>query len=172
MNTNDLAKEIVKYIGGENNINNLTHCMTRLRFILKDDSKADLEKLKQLDGVITAQIQGNQTQVVIGPKVKETFEEISNIINITFEENVDKKSNEGIFNKIISSIAGIFVPLLPVLVGCGMFKALVSILTNFNVLSATDNIVIVLNMIGDLIFYFFPFLLHQALPKSLRQMNF
>lgn len=172
MNTNDLAKEIVKHVGGESNINNLTHCMTRLRFILKDNSKADLEKLKQLEGVITAQIQGDQTQVVIGPKVKETFEKISKLINITPEENVDKKSDEGIFNQIISSIAGIFVPLLPVLVGCGMFKAIVSIITNFNILSATDNTVIVLNMIGDLIFYFFPFFIAASAAKKFKTNEF
>lgn len=172
MNKKDLAKEIVHYIGGEENINSFTHCITRLRFVLKDDSNANLEKLHQLDGVITAQVQGNETQVVIGPKVKEVFEAVSQIININTEENLDKNKKESIVNQIINSIAGIFVPLLPVLVGCGMFKSLVAILTNFGVFEANDSIITILSMIGDLIFYFFPFFIAVSAAKKFKTNEF
>ncbi len=65
METQKLALEIVRLVGNETNIKNLTHCATRLRFELKDDSLANLEGLKKLDGVLTAQVQGTQTQIAL-----------------------------------------------------------------------------------------------------------
>lgn len=83
MEMHELAQKIVALVGGEKNIKNLTHCATRLRFELKDDNKADLEQLKKLDGVLTAQVQGTQTQVVIGAKVGKVFDEIMKSSNIS-----------------------------------------------------------------------------------------
>lgn len=170
MKKNELAKCIIQMVGGEENIISLTHCVTRLRFILKEQSKADLNGLKNINGVITAQLQGEETQVVIGPKVKELYDEVAGMIHITVGDKIPETNakKENIVNSIITSIAGIFVPLLPVLVGCGMFKALVTIITNLHWLPADSSMITVLNMIGDLIFYFFPFFLASSAAKKFK----
>ena len=83
MTNKELAAKIIANVGGEQNISILTHCATRLRFNLKDNNKADLEALKKLDGVLTAQIKSGQLQVVIGAKVNAVFDEVSAQVHIT-----------------------------------------------------------------------------------------
>lgn len=87
MTNQELASRIIANVGGEGNISTLTHCATRLRFNLKDNSKANLDALKSLDGVITAQIKSGQMQVVIGAKVNAIFEEVSKQVHITEEDS-------------------------------------------------------------------------------------
>ena len=171
MTNQELASRIIANVGGEGNISTLTHCATRLRFNLKDNSKANLDALKGLDGVITAQIKSGQMQVVIGAKVNAIFEEVSKQVHITEEDSqssgqtqtAEKPKNK--VSAVIETISGIFAPTLPVLIGCGMFKAVVSLITNIQnlagvtVLPADSGFIQVLTMIGDLIFYFFPFFL-------------
>lgn len=163
-----LAEKIVELVGGEENISIFTHCATRLRFNLKDDSKADLEKLKNLEGVLTAQEKGGQVQVVIGAKVQAVFDEISSMIKITEGEPVKQEEKKASVSSVIEVISGIFAPTLPVLVGCGMFKAVVSLLTNLHVMQSTDSFIVILSMIGDLIFYFFPFFLAVSAAKKFK----
>ena len=79
MNNKDLAKNVLDLVGGEQNISGLTHCATRLRFVLKDDNKADLKALDQLEGVLKAQNSGGQVQVVIGAKVDAVYSEVKNL---------------------------------------------------------------------------------------------
>lgn len=79
MNNKDLAKNVLDLVGGEQNISGLTHCATRLRFVLKDDNKADLKALDQLEGVLKAQNSGGQVQVVIGAKVDAVYSEVRNL---------------------------------------------------------------------------------------------
>ena len=167
MTNQELASRIIANVGGEENISTLTHCATRLRFNLKDNSKANLDVLKGLDGVITAQIKSGQMQVVIGAKVNAIFEEVSKQVHIT-DGGAEDKPAEKPKNKVsavIETISGIFAPTLPVLIGCGMFKAIVSLISNLQslagvtVLPADSGFIQVLTMLGDLIFYFFPFFL-------------
>ncbi len=82
MTNNELASKIVANVGGENNISVLTHCATRLRFNLKDNDKANLNVLKNLDGVLAAQIKSGQLQVVIGAKVNAVFDAVSAQVHI------------------------------------------------------------------------------------------
>lgn len=163
-----LAENIVELVGGEENISIFTHCATRLRFNLKDNSKADLEKLKKLDGVLTAQEKGGQVQVVIGAKVQAVFDEVSSMIKITEGDPVKQEEKKGKVSAIIEVISGIFAPTLPVLIGCGMFKAIVSLLTNLNVMQSTDSFIVLLTMIGDIIFYFFPFFLAVSAARKFK----
>lgn len=173
METQKLALEIVRLVGDESNIKNLTHCATRLRFELKDDSLADLESLKKLDGVLTAQVQGTQTQVVIGAKVGKVYDEILKNVHITTsnDEN-EKKEKMNPLNAALAAISGIFAPTLPVLIGCGMFKAVVAMITGFHLLPAEHSLVVMLTMIGDLIFYFFPFFLAVSAAKKFNTHEF
>lgn len=175
METQKLALEIVRLVGNETNIKNLTHCATRLRFELKDDSLANLEGLKKLDGVLTAQVQGTQTQVVIGAKVGKVYDEILKHVHITTanDENMDKKKEKmNPLNAALAAISGIFAPTLPVLIGCGMFKAVVAMITGFNLLPAEHSLVVMMTMLGDLIFYFFPFFLAASAAKKFNTHEF
>ncbi|MGG5339387.1 PTS system beta-glucoside-specific IIABC component [Enterococcus pernyi] len=96
----DLAKEIVKYVGGKENISSLTHCVTRLRFRLKDESKADDETLKNMDGVVTVMKSGGQYQVVIGNHVPDVYADVLSVAGISEDaELAPAKGN--IFNRLI-----------------------------------------------------------------------
>ncbi|MEO2255417.1 beta-glucoside-specific PTS transporter subunit IIABC [Paenibacillus amylolyticus] len=172
MQDKELAKSILEQIGGEENISNLTHCATRIRMNLKDDSKADLESISKLQGVLKAQNQSGQTQIVIGARVKSVHDELSNMVNVPSSSDQESKKTKlgfkGSVNAVIETIAGVFSPILPVLVACGLTKAATSIMVNFNWLENESNIVIFLNMIGDLVFYFLPFFLAVSAAKKFK----
>lgn len=169
MTNTELAKQIVSNVGGETNISTFTHCATRLRFTLKDMSKANVDTLKNLEGVLTAQVKSGQLQVVIGAKVEAIFNAVSEMIKIDDSSDVDvvtEKKNK--ISSIIETISGVFSPTLNVLIGCGMFKAIVSLITNLDLMDASDGFIVVLSMIGDLIFYFFPFFLAVSAAKKFK----
>lgn len=169
MTNTELAKQIVSNVGGETNISTFTHCATRLRFTLKDMSKANVDTLKNLEGVLTAQVKSGQLQVVIGAKVEAIFNAVSEMIKIDDSSDVDvvpEKKNK--ISSIIETISGVFSPTLNVLIGCGMFKAIVSLIINLDLMDASDGFIVVLSMIGDLIFYFFPFFLAVSAAKKFK----
>ncbi|KAA8501486.1 PTS beta-glucoside transporter subunit EIIBCA [Mediterraneibacter catenae] len=168
MTNKELAAKIIANVGGEQNISILTHCATRLRFNLKDNNKADLEALKKLDGVLTAQIKSGQLQVVIGAKVNAVFDEVSAQVHITEGEAAVTEPSKNKVSAVIETISGIFAPTLSVLIGCGMFKAIVSLITGLELLPSDNDFVTLLSMIGDLIFYFFPFFLAVSAAKKFR----
>lgn len=87
----DLAKDIVKNVGGKENVAGLVHCITRLRFTLKDESQANDEALKAMDGVVTVMKSGGQYQVVIGNHVPEVYADVCQLIDL---EHVDADSGE------------------------------------------------------------------------------
>ncbi|MCW3795905.1 beta-glucoside-specific PTS transporter subunit IIABC [Paenibacillus sp. LS1] len=163
MNNKDLAKNVLDLVGGEQNISGLTHCATRLRFVLKDDNKADLKALDQLEGVLKAQNSGGQIQVVIGAKVDAVYSEVRNLTSDQIgelSESTDSgpKKRRNPVNVVLETIAGIFTPVLPALVGCGMIKCLATVITAMGYLEGSGFLTII-NMIGDCIFYFMPFFL-------------
>ncbi|MFL0377709.1 beta-glucoside-specific PTS transporter subunit IIABC [Paenibacillus amylolyticus] len=163
MNNKDLAKNVLDLVGGEQNISGLTHCATRLRFVLKDDNKADLKALDQLEGVLKAQNSGGQVQVVIGAKVDAVYSEVKNLTSdhigeLTESTNNGPKKRRNPVNVVLETIAGIFTPVLPALVGCGMIKCLATVITAMGYLEGSGFLTII-NMIGDCIFYFMPFFL-------------
>ncbi|WP_145409818.1 beta-glucoside-specific PTS transporter subunit IIABC [Paenibacillus xylanexedens] len=163
MNNQDLAKNVLDLVGGEQNISGLTHCATRLRFVLKDDNKADLKALDQLEGVLRAQNSGGQVQIVIGAKVDAVYSEVRKLTSDRIgggEETADNrpKKRRNPVNVVLETIAGIFTPVLPALVGCGMIKCLSTVMAAMGWLEGSGFLTII-NMIGDLIFYFLPFFL-------------
>lgn len=174
MTSKELASKIIANVGGEDNISVLTHCATRLRFNLKDNGKANLDVLKNLDGVLTAQIKSGQLQVVIGAKVNAVYDEVSAQVHITEGGAEIKEPSKNKVSAVIETISGIFAPTLSVLIGCGMFKAIVSLITNLQslagvtILPADSGFMLVLSMIGDLIFYFFPFFLAVSAAKKFK----
>lgn len=170
MKNQELATKILENVGGEANITYLTHCATRLRFNVQDEEKVNLQALDRLEGVLKAQIKNGQLQVVIGAKVNAIFAEVSKLVHITNDkvEVVANKKEKSIVNSMIETISGIFGSVIPVLIGCGMVKSLSVILTSFNILDSKSGTIIVLSLVGDLIFYFFPFFLAVSAAKKFK----
>lgn len=154
------AKEILTLVGGSNNVNSLVHCATRLRFELKDNKKADKTALEGLSYVLSVVVSGGQFQVVIGPKVNSYFEEIMKIANL--KKDTEKSGNMSIL-KIIS---GAFSPLIPIMAGAGMVKALLTVLAEFGIMSDASATYAVLSAAGNAVFYFMPIFLGITLSKQ------
>jgi beta-glucoside PTS system EIICBA component len=157
-----IAKEVLALVGGEQNVNSLVHCATRLRFGLKDTSKANTAKLLKTDGVITVKESGGQYQVVVGNNVPEVFAEIGKISNITKDaknapKNTEEKGN--LLGKAVDIVSSIFAPLLGVMAGAGILKGLLLIAVNFGWLANTDPTYTILFAAADSLFYFLPVLL-------------
>lgn len=172
MTNKDIAKKILEQVVSEN-ITYLTHCATRLRFNVKDESCIDLNKLNQIEGVITAQFKNGQLQVVIGAKVEGVFDELIEMVNLSDDVTVEKnEKKKNLISNVVETIAGCFSPVIPVLIGCGMVKSVLAILTTLNIISTTSGEYQVLSMIGDLLFYFFPFFLAVSAAKKFKTHEF
>ncbi|WP_342549869.1 glucose PTS transporter subunit IIA [Paenibacillus sp. FSL P2-0089] len=169
MKTEDLAKEIIANIG-QDNITYATHCATRLRFNVKDESLVNLKALDRLEGVLRAQFNSGQLQIIIGAKVKIVFDAVSERLDL---ENSDievksVKQKKNVISRVVETIAGIFGPVIPVLIGCGMVKSVLAILTTMKLLETTSGAYVTFNLISDLIFYFFPFFLAVSAAKKFK----
>lgn len=154
----NLAKEIVKNVGGKENIISLVHCITRLRFQLKDEGKANDDAVKNMDGVVTLMKSGGQYQVVIGNHVSDVFADVCTIADIKQESNNQpqgkkKKSVGGILLDYMSAIMN---PIMGILCGVGILKGLLAILTITGILTESDGIYMLLYAASDSLFYFFP----------------
>lgn len=152
-----LAFDIVEKVGGIENINNVYHCQTRLRFTLNDDDKADQKSLEAMDGVAKIMITNAMFQVVIGMHVKEVYEEIEKILQpqtLKAESGLKKKKNP--ISAFIDFVSGTFMPVIPAMSGAGMIKAVLALLTVFNIISTESQTYYVLNFFSDAVFYFLP----------------
>ncbi|WP_313291161.1 glucose PTS transporter subunit EIIB, partial [Exiguobacterium sp.] len=140
MKYDQLAKEIIESVGGEQNVSSLVHCATRLRFVLKDKAKADKLKLEKLEGVIAVKESGGQFQVVVGNTVPEVYQAIGKQTKLMEESTETSKTNEkgNIFGRAIDIISSIFTPLLGVMAGAGILKGLLAIATNAGWLIPTE----------------------------------
>lgn len=168
MNLQEIAKKIIALVGGEENISSLTHCATRLRFVVKEEGKVKLEELEQVEMVIKAQSKGGQTQVVIGNKVNKVYDEITKIIDLDNTVAEETAVTGNLLNRFIAAIASIFTPILPALIGSGMIKALSTVLKNFGVVQNGSNFVVIMDMVADAIFYFLPFFLAASAAKKFK----
>ncbi|WP_348621903.1 beta-glucoside-specific PTS transporter subunit IIABC [Paenibacillus polymyxa] len=157
-----LAKDIVQNIGGEENVTNLVHCATRLRFNLKDNHVPDKEKLKSLEGVLTVVESGGQFQVVIGNDVAHVYQEIMKTSKLgagnTASEDGDKPK-EKIMSRIFAVISGSLSPLLPAMAGAGILKAFLTLFTTFEWISAESGTYLILAAAANAVFYFLPIFL-------------
>lgn len=163
-----LATNIIENIGGKSNIQSLTHCVTRLRFKLKDESKANDEKLKNMDGIVTILKSAGQYQIVIGNHVSKVYEDICELADIssqTEEENSDNQDKK-LFDKVIDVISGIFQPILAVLTAAGMIKGFLALFSALGWVSSESGTYLVLNAIGDSIFMYLPIILGYTSAKK------
>ncbi|MGO3609724.1 MAG: beta-glucoside-specific PTS transporter subunit IIABC [Enterococcus sp.] len=162
----ELAEKIVENVGGKDNINSLTHCITRLRFKLKDESKANDDVLKNMDGVVTIMHSAGQYQVVIGNHVGQVYEDVVDMTGLGGESSAPVEASGSLFDRLIDVISGIFQPFLGALSAGGMIKGLNALLVAASVLTPESGTYIVLNAIGDAIFMFLPIAVAVAAAKK------
>ncbi|OFK62857.1 PTS beta-glucoside transporter subunit EIIBCA [Globicatella sp. HMSC072A10] len=160
----ELAKDIVEHVGGKENVKSVRHCITRLRFQLKDEGKADTEYLKKRDGVVTVVQAGGQYQVVIGNHVPDVYDAVlkqgvAGVGSVDVDEG-DDVANGNLFNRFVDLMSGLFQPFLGALAAAGILKGIVAILGAVggeNI--AASGLYILLNAAGDAFFQYLPFAL-------------
>lgn len=165
MDYGKIAGTILKLVGGEKNISHVGHCATRLRFNLNDESKADTEALKNIEGIVGVVSKGGQYQVIIGSDVPQVYQHLIKMVNLDDNKQTEKKSGNKI-NNLIDMIAGIFTPILPPLTAAGMLKAVLALLVAFKWVDSASSTYQVINFMADATFYFLPVLLANSAAKK------
>ena len=172
----DLAKSIVKNVGGESNVISLAHCITRLRFKLKDESKANTDALKAMDGVVTVIQNGGQYQVVIGNEVADVYDTILEVTGIQGlapqAGSAEEDKNSNVLDKFIDLISGVFQPVLSVLIATGMIKGFSALFTAMGIVAKDSGTAQMLNILGDMFFYFLPIFLGLTAARKFRMNEF
>ena len=150
-----LAEDIVSNVGGQENVISLTHCITRLRFKLKDESKAKDDVIKNMDGVVTVMKSGGQYQVVIGNHVPEVFEDVMQLLDLKEGAAAPEEKKKGRFlDKAIDMVSGIFQPILGIMAACGMLKGLNTLFVTLGLYSGDCGGYMIINAAGDALFTF------------------
>lgn len=164
----DLAREIVKNVGGKENVSSLTHCITRLRFKLKDESRAKDDVLKKMEGVVTVMKSGGQYQVVIGNHVPEVYADVLPLLGMEegTPDQIEDAPSGSLFNRAIDAISGIFQPILGIMAACGMVKGLNALFVAIELYSDAGGGYLVLNAVGDGLFHFMPLFLGYTAAKK------
>lgn len=171
-----LAQSILEKIGGAVNISNCTHCMTRLRFTLKDASLVQANEVEKLPGILGCKNAGGQFQIIIGKDVNDVYNCVCRLAELkTEKEETVRSGNEGgraekksIGQTILDYISNAFIPLVPALVGSGMLKGFVSLFVYFELLDASGATYAVLSAAGNAVFYFIPLLIAYNTAKYLK----
>lgn len=163
MDYTNTGKQILAAVGGAENVNQLVHCMTRLRFNLKDPSLPNVEELKNIKGVVGTVNKGGQFQVIIGGEVSSVYQAIMNLNVIKQNEsnkddNPQKEEKKGL-DAVFDTISGIFAPVLAPLIAVGLVKSILAILVITGAMTNQSTTYTILNAVGDSLFYFFPVLL-------------
>lgn len=169
-----LARIIIQNVGGKENITAVKHCVTRLRFTLKDESKANTEVLESTDGVLSVMRAGGQYQVVIGPEVADVYDAVLSVGHLKGGGAVDEEGNEvaeeerphGVLNIIIDLVSGIVQPCLPLLSAGGIIQGLLALVAFFDPSFSSTGAYNVLYAIGNGCFYFLPIALGYTSAKK------
>ena len=168
----NMATAIIRGVGGSENIEDVVHCATRLRFRLKDETKAKEDDLRSIPGVLGIHKISGQLQIIIGQTVPDVYEEICNQASISIkeavDENLDADRKKFDWNQITSTITAIFAPVVPGFAGVGLLKGLLTLCTNFGWLDNTTGTYLMLNAAGDALFYFLPFILAYTSAKRFK----
>lgn len=171
-----IAQEVLAAVGGKENIVNCMHCMTRLRLNLKDTGIVDLEKIKSLD-VIGAQFSGEQLQIIIGKDINEVYDAFCELSGVQKKQQIDEQLDsvltekkkltvKGVLNNVLDGIVGCVVPMIPILTGAGLIKALILIAQQMGWVSADSATVITLSFAADAAFYFMPVMIGGFAAKK------
>lgn len=174
MKDKDLAKSIVNLVGGKKNIISLTHCITRLRFKLRDEDLAQTSSIKNLKGVIAVVKTGDEYQVVIGDKVADIYDLIMPMIgngHVT-SNKVVKEKPKSFGQKLVSLLSSLFLPIISVLAASGVLKGLLALFVAIHWLTPKDGTYIILYAISDAIFYFLPIIIGITSAKTFKVNEF
>jgi len=170
-----LARIIIQNVGGRENILGLTHCITRLRFKLKDESKANTDVLKATDGIVTVIQSGGQYQVVIGNHVPDVYDVVCEHAHISGESSDDEGDGKkmSIGASLIDIISGIFAPTLGVLAASGIIKGLLALWAfaatkTLGIDVTTSGAYMIWYSVGDGFFYFLPIVLGYTAAKKFK----
>ncbi|HFI0399931.1 TPA: beta-glucoside-specific PTS transporter subunit IIABC [Streptococcus suis] len=172
----DLATDIVAHVGGKENISSLKHCVTRLRFGLKDESKADTDYLKARDGVVTVVQAGGQYQVVIGNHVPDVYAAVQKVAGISGDGALDIDEGDGpkgnLFERFIDLLSGIFQAFLGPLAAAGIIKGIVAIMASRGMTSDNSAVYAILNAAGDGFFQYLPLLVALTSARKFKMNEF
>lgn len=169
----DLSNSIIRLVGGKSNVTYFTHCVTRLRFQLKDQGLVKQDEIKEVKGVLGCQWAGEQLQIIIGSSVNDVYQTICATTGLEQEEsineNLDKKpfswNPKDWLNSFMETISGIFAPFIPAIVACGLMQGLLYSVQTFGWISAESEVYTFLYTIGNAAFYFLPILISFAAAK-------
>lgn len=164
----DLAKDIVKNVGGKENVVGLVHCITRLRFTLKDESKANDDVLKAMSGVVTVIKSGGQYQVVIGNHVAEVYDDVMALLGLKEDSSAPAEVKKKPLDQAIDVVSGIFQPILGIMAACGMLKGFNTLFATLGLYSTSDGIYMIINAAGDALFNFLPLFLGYTAAKKFK----
>jgi PTS system beta-glucosides-specific IIC component len=169
-----LARIIIQNVGGKSNVISLEHCITRLRFKLKDESKANTAVLKATDGIVTVMQSGGQYQVVIGNHVPDVFDAVNTIgkFEASSEESAESGKKMGVGATLIDWISGIFQPLLGVLCAAGIIKGLLALFVFLGWMNAKGGTYGTLYSVADGFFYFLPIILGYTAAEKFKGNKF
>ncbi|MEC0278268.1 beta-glucoside-specific PTS transporter subunit IIABC [Bacillus halotolerans] len=167
MDYDKLSRDILQLAGGEENVQRVIHCMTRLRFNLYDNSKADRSQLEQLPGVMGTNISGEQFQIIIGNDVPKVYQAIVRHSNLSDEKSAGSSSQKkNVLSAVFDVISGVFTPILPAIAGAGMIKGLVALAVTFGWMAEKSQVHVILSAVGDGAFYFLPLLLAMSAARK------
>lgn len=156
MSNRELAESILNNVGGQENVNDVSHCATRLRFNLKDDNLAQTDNLKATSDVISVVEKGGQYQIVLGPRVESVHDELTTLLGKSDSRDTTESDSK---KNVFTVISGIFAPILPAFAGSGILRALVILATQFGLLSETSGTYQILTIASMSVFYFLPIML-------------
>ncbi|EME3501440.1 PTS glucose transporter subunit IIA [Enterococcus faecium] len=155
-----LAEDVTHGVGGKDNIQSVTNCMTRLRFKLNDTNKVNEDQLKATPGVQGIAKKGGQFQVIIGTDVAEVAEEINKMGNFAVPSSLDQSpKNQKWYNRVLGAITDIFQPIIPAICGAGMLKAVLALVVFLKWLTTDSQTYQLLSLLADSAFYFLPIML-------------
>ncbi|QOQ54991.1 beta-glucoside-specific PTS transporter subunit IIABC [Bacillus amyloliquefaciens] len=167
MDYHKISKEILQLVGGEENVQSVIHCMTRLRFNLYDNAKADRNALEQTEGVMGTNISGGQFQIIIGNHVPKVYQALIESRGLSDESaNKTSKQKKNMLSSVFDVISGVFTPILPAIAGAGMIKGLVALAVTFGWMSEKSQTHSILTAVGDGAFYFLPLLLAVSAARK------
>ena len=171
MDTNRTAAEILEKVGGKENVQDLTHCFTRLRFVLKDMSKADKDVVEHLEGVIQVVIAGGQFQVVLGAKVTKVYDAMLPMLNL--DSNATGNEPQGNWlDRLLQIVSKIFTPIIPAIAAAGLIKGLLTaarlFMNQYGVDISKNDTYVIFFAASQVIFYFLPIFLGYMAAKAMK----
>ncbi len=174
MEKQDVVKKIIEYVGGQENIVNAWHCMTRLRFDLKDRTLIQEDKVKELDGVMGIQYAKDQFQIIIGTSVHKYYEILMPLLDTHTETEsksglvTEKEEKKDAVTWFMDMVSGVFGPIVPAIAGAGMIKGLIGGLVALGLISNTTDTYKIIDMLASGVFTFLPFFIAASAAKKFK----